>query len=365
MGGEMGARVWGSRVGKLRNLVAEALASATRADERAASLASQQHGLITRAQALALGMSRSAIQRRVRAKRWVALRRGVYCFAGVPRTDKRDLMEACLACGEDAVASHFTAGVLWGMDEVWQHRDKHLLVPHQKRRRSRRGMVIHRSHRFGPKDRSVVDGIPVTSPTRTLFDLAGVLPEDKLALTIMDAARRELIEPDAFAEAVGELRRLRGRDKLRRIVAGGTWREFHESRGESRTLQALTTAGLTDFVTSQLIIHKGEVLADTDVLLPDARVVIQFDSLKCHGSDARMARDLEETRRLRAASFEVVRPMWRDVNQPERFLLRVAELAEKQLRRLGGRTLQADGIELQPSPRLEQHELERRRAGYL
>jgi len=361
----MAWRILGKGVRKPRDLVAEARMSAGEPDQKAASLASQQHGLITRGQALALGFSRSAIQRRVRAKRWIALRRGVYCFAGAPRTDRRDVMEACLGSGDEALASHFTAGVLWDLDEVWPHREKHLLMRHGKGRRRRRGLVVHRTHRLGPSDRAMVDGIPVTSPTRTIIDLAAILPEEKLALSVMDAARRELIEPEEFREAVLALPRIRGGDKLRRIVGGRTWREFHESRGEARTLQALTGAGLEDFVTSMVIVQRGEVLADADIVIPELRIAIQFDSDRHHGTDARRARDLEETRRLRGASFEVVRPMWKDANNPERLLEAIAGMVERQRRRLAGRTLEADGIEFLPSQRRELHELERRRAGYL
>jgi len=361
----MAARRMGRDVRRPRDLVAEARSSAARPDERAASLAVQQHGLITRKQALALGLSRSAIQRRVRAKRWIALRRGVYCFAGTPKTERRDVLEACLASGEDAVASHFTAGVLWDLDEVWRHRDKHVLTLHQKGRRRRAGVVAHGTRALGPGDRAVVDGIPVTPPARTIIDLAGIIPEEKLALTVMDAARRELIEPEKFREDVLSLGRVRGRDKLRRIVEGKTFCEFHESRGEARAIQALVRAGLQDFVTSQVIVHRGEVLADTDLLIPESRVVIQFDSLRHHWTDARRARDLEETRRLRRASFEVIRPMWKDVRVPERFVEMVAGAVDGQRLRLGARSLASDGIELLPSPRLAQHDLERRRAGYV
>ena len=212
---------WGRACGSRGISVAEARMSAGEPDEKAASLASQQHGLITREQALALGMSRSAIQRRVRAKRWIALRRGVYCFAGVPRTDRRDVMEACLGPADDGAGAPTSPP---GCSGIWTRCGRAgtstSSCRHQKRRRERRGMWSTARTGSGPRIARAVDGIPVTSPTRTIIDLAGILPEEKLALTVMDAARRELIEPDDVP---------RGRRRSSGASAAGT-----SSAGSSR-----------------------------------------------------------------------------------------------------------------------------------
>lgn len=79
-------------------------------------VAGKQHLLFTRAQAVAHGFSDAAIAHRVRVGRWARFHAGVYGPAGLPPTLERSARAACLAAGPEAVASHGTAGVLWGLE---------------------------------------------------------------------------------------------------------------------------------------------------------------------------------------------------------------------------------------------------------
>ncbi|HKN40670.1 MAG TPA: type IV toxin-antitoxin system AbiEi family antitoxin domain-containing protein, partial [Acidimicrobiia bacterium] len=77
--------------------------------ERAIALvAESQHGLVTREQAQAAGLSYEAIRGRLRAGLWERLHQGVYRLPGVPPSPKQQVMGACLAGGTGAVASHQT-----------------------------------------------------------------------------------------------------------------------------------------------------------------------------------------------------------------------------------------------------------------
>src|SRR3981081_1843750 len=77
--------------------------------------AGRQHGAITRRQAMNLGMSSSAIVRRVSGGEWVRLFPGVYRLAAANCTWEQTVMAGCLAAGRGAVASHRSAGTLLGM----------------------------------------------------------------------------------------------------------------------------------------------------------------------------------------------------------------------------------------------------------
>src|SRR3954466_9374327 len=81
-------------------------------DQRMEALALTQLGLITRAQALRLGLSAVGIRYRVQRGRWRAVRRGVFSFAGAPDTARQRALAAVLASGEDAVLSYASAAAL-------------------------------------------------------------------------------------------------------------------------------------------------------------------------------------------------------------------------------------------------------------
>lgn len=80
-----------------------------------AKLACSQYGVISRDQALEVGLSESAIKAALRSGRWGPKLRGVYVVAGSPNSWNQDLMAACLFGGESTVASHRSAARLLGL----------------------------------------------------------------------------------------------------------------------------------------------------------------------------------------------------------------------------------------------------------
>ena len=141
-------------------------------------VAARQHGVVTTAQLVALGMSREAVRKRVRSGRLHRLHRGVYAVGHAAPSLHRGFMAAVLACGEEAVLSHGSAAVLWGFLKPL-HGPIHVSLPSLAGRRNRGGLVVHRciSLARGAGALTMVrTGIPVTTPRRTIEDLPGVLP---------------------------------------------------------------------------------------------------------------------------------------------------------------------------------------------
>lgn len=79
-----------------------------------ALIAGRQHGYITRAQLLAVGLGRHAIAYRVEIRRLIQVYAGVYAVGYVRRTPEARACAAVLACGEKAMLSHGSAASLWG-----------------------------------------------------------------------------------------------------------------------------------------------------------------------------------------------------------------------------------------------------------
>ncbi len=73
------------------------------ADAGVARIATRQHGVVSQAQAIDAGMSRSAISRRVDAGRWVRVLPRVYRIGGAPATGRQGMMAATLWAGDAAL----------------------------------------------------------------------------------------------------------------------------------------------------------------------------------------------------------------------------------------------------------------------
>jgi len=59
------------------------------------------------------------------------------------------------------------------------------------------GVRIHRAPALHPDDLTVVDGLPVTSISRTLIDLAEILPREELREVFAEASAKGLLDMDA------------------------------------------------------------------------------------------------------------------------------------------------------------------------
>jgi hypothetical protein len=86
-------------------------------------------------------------------------------------------LAAVLACGDGAVLSHRSAADLWGIRHTATPKID-VTVSHTSGVRSSGRRVVHRTRR--PVERVVLDGIPVTTPGRTLADLATALPRRQI-----------------------------------------------------------------------------------------------------------------------------------------------------------------------------------------
>jgi hypothetical protein len=137
------------------------------AEQLVAAIAARQHGVVTFAQLLGAGLSKGAIDRRVRSGRLHRVYRGVYAVGHPGLSSEGWWMGAVLACGEGAVLSHRPAAMLWKLLPV-SDCDPHVTVAGTNGRSSRDGLILHRSSSLRKGDTTRRVGIPVTTPARTL-----------------------------------------------------------------------------------------------------------------------------------------------------------------------------------------------------
>ena len=163
--------------------------STTPPDAALARLAAPQHGVVTRDQLLTAGVNVKAIGYRLKVGRLHQLHRGVYAVGHRPPSPHARAMAAVLACGAGAALSHRSAGALWAITPPWRG-PVDVTAPGRRRHP---GLTTHRSSTLTRADITRHYGIPITTPARTLHDLARVLPSHALTRAVNEARIRNLI----------------------------------------------------------------------------------------------------------------------------------------------------------------------------
>ncbi|HEY8083664.1 MAG TPA: DUF559 domain-containing protein [Solirubrobacterales bacterium] len=129
------------------------------------------------------------------------------------------------------------------------------------------------------------EGIPVTSPARTLVDLATQLPRSELERAINEADKLDLIDPDTLREELEGYRGQRGVRRLREILDRRTFR-LTDSELERRFLRLVDDARLPMPMTRQRL--NG---FRVDFYWPALGLVVETDGLRYHRTPAQQARD--------------------------------------------------------------------------
>jgi very-short-patch-repair endonuclease len=248
------------------------------------TLAARQHGVVARRQLLALGCSGKWIAHRIARGRLHGVRRGVYAVGRPGLTREGEWMAAVLACGPEAVLSHASAGALWGVVED-PAREVHLSVP-ARVNRSHPDIVVHRRTALADNDIEHRRGIPVTSLTATLIDLAATLTRGRLERAINEADRLDLIDPESLRAALDERPRRPGLRALRATLDRRTF-TLTDSELERRFLPIARRAGLPPPAPREKKVNGFDV----DFFWPELGLVVETDGLRYHRTPAQQARD--------------------------------------------------------------------------
>ncbi|MEJ2218978.1 MAG: type IV toxin-antitoxin system AbiEi family antitoxin domain-containing protein [Gemmatimonadota bacterium] len=167
-------------------------------EERIVALAVRQQGVVTRRQLIEAGLSPWAVAHRLRSGRLHRLHAGVYRVGPLMPPHARE-MAAVLASGPGSVVSHFSAASFRGLwveqMDAAERSDAspvHITVVHANRG-NRPGIRAHRVVRLNRGEWTVETGIPVTTPERTLVDLAGMVGSRELEGMLATAEREGLV----------------------------------------------------------------------------------------------------------------------------------------------------------------------------
>ncbi len=275
-------------------------------------IAESQHGIVTRAQALAAGYSDSAIGRLIEAGYWRRVRRGVYSVLTTSDPYRARLMVLVLRAPDETWASHRAAAALWRLDGIG---GGVLEVSTTADLRSRSARV-HRVAEMPVADRRELEGIPVTSVERTLADLGAVVTAGALVAATVDALRRNLTTIPRLRARVAALA-VSGRAGPRHIRALlDEWQHPvpPESVLEARLQSLLRRHALPDGI-RQLEIRDGAFAARLDLAYPAERVGVEVDGFMWHSDPARWRADLARSNRLTQLGWHVLHFTWRDIDR--------------------------------------------------
>jgi very-short-patch-repair endonuclease len=247
--------------------------------------------VVARRQLLAIGFTHAAIVHGLKSgllhrTEW----RGVYSVGRPGLTRHGRLMAAVLWGGPGAMLSHDPAGALW---RIWRPRDRviHLSIPSGRRRERRRGVTVHR--RTGLRTDHEY-GIPITTPTRTIIDLAAKATRHEAERLIDQADARNLLHADALREQL-EHERGPGVPLLKGILDRDAF-VLTESELERLLVPLAERAGIGRFET-QAHVNGHRV----DLYFPDVDLVVEANSLRYHRTQAQQRRDSLRTQAHAAA----------------------------------------------------------------
>jgi very-short-patch-repair endonuclease len=285
----------------------------------------RQYGVVTHAQLLELGLSPRAIRHRLGNGRLHRLHRGVYAV-GRPEVGRRGLwLAAVLACGPEALLSHGSAAVLWGIQKPVAGPIEVVVPPHRRRRQPRirvrrrvdpaaaeparwspsyacagaaaptvlrvdesRTRKLRRTPRTDARRwsyRWAAEGIPVTGPIATLTDLAASAPTAEVEAAVNEADHWNLVDPESLRVGLDLLPRRPGAKRLRTLLDRAT-HVLTTTQLERRLLPIVEAAGLPlPEGQRQLGPHR------VDFLWPRLGLVVETDSLKYHRTAFKQAAD--------------------------------------------------------------------------
>ena len=275
-----------------------------------ARIASRSHGVVTRRQLLATGVSEDEIDHRIAAGALLREHRGVYRVGHRAPSVEATYLAAVLAAGEGALlcgrAAAHVLGLVKGAAPIPE------IIARTQRRIE--GVRTHRSRSLSARDATAVRGIPITTVPRTLVDIASELSLDALARACHEAGVRYGTTPKAVEAVLARRSNNPGTKKLRQVIHGDV--KVTLSKLEAHFLELLRNENLPLPITNRPAGGRR-----VDCRWPDRRLTVELDSYRFHNSRHSWEQDRRREREARARGDDFRRYTYGDVLEHPRVML--------------------------------------------
>ncbi len=284
----------------------------TRGRERAlAALARDNHGVATRAHLAALGFSRTVVGRMISKGQLAVVHRGVYSIGPLRLTQEGRWAAAVLAAGRGAALSHRSAGARW---HIFTDSRGVIHVTSPRRRHPRPGICMH--FVLLPEDETVIeDGVRVTTPARTIFDLAATEPRQRVGRAMHEADVRRLWDATGLRALMERYPGHRGMLTLQAILSATHLDAPTRNEFEAAFLDFLVDNDLP----RPLVNHQVPTAGECDFAWPGRRLIVELDGYETHGTRRQFEKDRARDRALAVAGWRVIRVTWRQLrDEPQK-----------------------------------------------
>jgi hypothetical protein len=283
------------------------------ADASIAALADRQHGVVARWQMLALGITARAIDVRIDARRLHPIHRGVYAVGHRVVSREGEWTAAVLAGGRGAVLSHESAAALW---ELRATKGRQIDVTVSKHA-ERPGIRFHRAH-LDSTEITQRKGIPVTTPERTIVDIATTLTPNQLERAIRQAEYERLTTLATLTSCLSSRHPGRGTKNLAKVLRLAESGKGITRKQLERRFRAFTRKYAFPPPDTNVPMRIGNHWIDADCVWHEQRIIVELDGRDAHHNVHAFESDRARDRELQAAGWTVIRITWRQLtNEPE------------------------------------------------
>jgi Transcriptional regulator, AbiEi antitoxin/Protein of unknown function (DUF559) len=294
-----------------------------------ARLAERQHGVVSRRQLAALGLTEREVDLRLMSGNLHPVFRGTFAVGHRAIERRGRMLAAVLACGDETVLSHGSAAELLGL---WDKRPIPVdVIPPRRGGRKIADIRWHNVIRPMSAEIETCDGIPCTTVSRTLIDMAGRTSFAALNRLVEQAAIQRRLDVPEVDRILARGRR-RGGPNLRLILEG--WRADDERKPrlrsplEAKLLPTLIVAGVPRPECNAKL-HIGGELMEIDMFWEAQKLAIETDGEETHGTRNAFQRDRRRDQLLVAAGYRVARVTWRQAeDEPAVVAARIKRMLE-------------------------------------
>jgi hypothetical protein len=291
-------------------------------DERLRAIVDLQRGLVSRGQLLDGGITANVVDRLVRSGRLRRIHAGVYAVLRTAAIPWAAETAALLAARPGALLSHHTAAALWGLRQAESGDGQvHALVLGDSRPARPVGVCVHRTAHLAPGDVRMRRGLPVSSPVRTILDVAPALSPSPLEVMIDQALFANLIRQSDVERLRKCSRGRRGCGHLVAILSGDDAPVMTRSEAERIFLGLIRRAELP----MPEVNIRGDGV-EPDFMWRNERLIVEIDGWDSHGTQRAFEDDRRRDAIHRAAGFSTMRVTCRQLrDEPLAVLARVAQ----------------------------------------